>query len=446
MRFLLLLTLLCVAVVASVSADKIWSFCNGDKQDPSWLLQVEKVELNPPTPKTGAPFSIHFVGNLQENIEGDAFIDVDVSYSGVQLFQGQQKVCVPGFLPCPIKAGKIDQTFTQTVPPFAPPGGPYTGVARLADPQNKTFTCIKFNFMMDSMQQEDFSQPALDDKLINEVNSKKGVKWVSGRNKIFEGKSLAHVQKRYTGAKLRNVNKNYKKTTSSVKALPASFDWRNQPLGNCIQPIRDQQQCGSCWAFAAAESLGDRFCIASNGSINAVLSPQYMVSCDFTNLGCSGGYLDNTWEFLASTGIPTDACVPYTAGKGIVEACSKLKTCKDGSKFKYYKADKVYPVPADATEIQNEIMLRGPVEAGFLVYKDFLTYKSGVYHHVTGSFLGGHAIKIIGWGVSSLDNTPYWIIANSWGESWGMNGFFWMLRGEDECSIESNVYVGTPLI
>lgn len=85
-------------------------------------------------------------------------------------------------------------------------------------------------------------------------------------------------------------------------------------------------------------------------------------------------------------------------------------------------------------------MTNGPVEAAFYVYRDFISYKSGVYHHTSGSFLGGHAIKIIGWGVDG--STPYWIIANSWGTTWGINGFFWMLRGRNECGIESQVITG----
>jgi len=85
-------------------------------------------------------------------------------------------------------------------------------------------------------------------------------------------------------------------------------------------------------------------------------------------------------------------------------------------------------------------MTYGPVEAAFTVYEDFLNYKSGVYHHVTGSQLGGHAIKILGWGVDNA--TPYWIVANSWNTDWGNQGFFWIKRGTNECGIESGVVAG----
>ncbi len=90
--------------------------------------------------------------------------------------------------------------------------------------------------------------------------------------------------------------------------------------------------------------------------------------------------------------------------------------------------------------IQTEIMTNGPVEAAFTVYQDFITYTSGVYKHVSGSEVGGHAVKILGWGVDS--GTNYWLVANSWNPYWGNNGYFWILRGVDECGIEQNIVAG----
>jgi len=72
----------------------------------------------------------------------------------------------------------------------------------------------------------------------------------------------------------------------------------------------------------------------------------------------------------------------------------------------------------------------------------FLPYQSGVYQHVTGDELGGHAIKILGWGVES--NTPYWLVANSWNTEWGAKGYFKILRGSDECGIEDYIVGGIP--
>ena len=93
--------------------------------------------------------------------------------------------------------------------------------------------------------------------------------------------------------------------------------------------------------------------------------------------------------------------------------------------------------PSDAATIQAAIMSDGPVEAAFTVYSDFETYSSGIYQHVSGSYEGGHAIRIVGWGTE--DGTDYWKVANSWNPYWGENGYFRILRGSDECGIESQV-------
>jgi cathepsin B len=120
------------------------------------------------------------------------------------------------------------------------------------------------------------------------------------------------------------------------------------------------------------------------------------------------------------------------------------KTCVNGKTFdsdRHYGVD-AYSVRSNVEEIQTEIMTNGPVEAAFSVYKDFITYKSGVYQHETGSFLGGHAVKILGWGEES--GLPYWLVANSWNQYWGDQGYFKILRGKNECGIEGSIVAGKP--
>ena len=130
-----------------------------------------------------------------------------------------------------------------------------------------------------------------------------------------------------------NEPENY---TSPVEysALPANFDARTQ-WGNCVHPIRDQKQCGSCWAFGASEALSDRFCIASKGAVNVILSPEDMVSCDRNDFGCEGGYINKAWDYLTATGVVADSCFPYTAGSGKAPACAAK--CTNGAAFKKYK-------------------------------------------------------------------------------------------------------------
>jgi cathepsin B len=226
-----------------------------------------------------------------------------------------------------------------------------------------------------------------------------------------------------------------------TSALPDNF-LANEQWPGCVHEIRDQQSCGSCWAFAASEVLSDRFCIASQGEVNVVLSPQDMVSCDKSDLGCNGGYLDNSWNYLVNTGIVEDSCYPYTSGNGQTGTCKLNGTkCTDGvTVAKKYKAAS-FRTYTSVNDIKNDIFTYGPVETGFLVYQDFLSYKSGIYKKTSNSLLGGHAVKVIGWGVDAATKTQYWVVANSWGTSWGEQGHFRIAIGNC-CNFESQMMAG----
>ena len=216
---------------------------------------------------------------------------------------------------------------------------------------------------------------------------------------------------------------------------PTSFDSRTQ-WPTCIHPIRDQGQCGSCWAFGASEALSDRFCIYSKGAKSVVLSPQYLVDCDHSSQGCNGGYPNQAWKFMQQQGLPLDSCVPYKAADG-----SCPSKCSNGSAPTFYKVSSTASY-TNPTSIQAAVMAGGPIEVSFTVYQDFMSYKSGVYVHTSGGVLGGHAVKLIGWGVSGSHN--YWICANSWNTNWGIQGFFWIAFGQ--CGIDSAGVAGVPAV
>jgi cathepsin B len=277
----------------------------------------------------------------------------------------------------------------------------------------------------------------LDPEIVESINTNPEATWVASMQPRFQGMSIEEVK-----AMLMQNPQNSKsiipvKTYASARSTPTSFDSRTQWPG-CIHPIRNQGQCGSCWAFGASEVLSDRFCISSDSKTNVILSPQALVSCDSSNQGCQGGDLQLAWQFLQGSGIPTDACVPYQDMTGATVPCPTQ--CQGGGAFTVYKAASSYQLNSVAN-IMADIVKNGPVEVAFDVYQDFIHYTSGVYVHHNGSLLGGHAVKAIGWGVSDTKQ-DYWIVANSWGTTWGIDGFFWILKGVNECGIESNVFAG----
>jgi len=218
------------------------------------------------------------------------------------------------------------------------------------------------------------------------------------------------------------------------------------------------------------EAMSDRICIASKGNDNAHISAEDLLSCCSTcGMGCNGGFPPAAWKYFEENGLVTggqynshEGCRPYTIEpcehhvNGSRQPCTGeegdtpkcIKKCESGYSLPYGK-DKHYGVSAysigqDVEQIMTEIMTHGPVEGAFTVYADFPSYKSGVYQHETGAALGGHAIKIIGWGEE--DGVPYWLIVNSWNSDWGDNGTFKILRGKDECGIESEISTGLPKV
>jgi cathepsin B len=266
--------------------------------------------------------------------------------------------------------------------------------------------------------------------------------WKAGLSPKFEGMTLREIKGRFLGANLVDNNLFDNITVydyeGAVADVPSYFNASEQWPG-CIHPIRDQGQCGSCWAFAASEVLSDRTCIASNGTENVVLSPQYLLSCNnVLDHGCNGGTPLFSWWFIGTDGLVTDACLPYESYNGTQPLkCKDFTACADGTPLKKYYGKSPASLNNPAS-IQANLMQYGPVEAAMTVYQDFMTYQGGVYVHTSGSELGGHAIKITGWGTEN--GTNYWIVANSWGASWGENGFFRIAWGQ--CGIDSACVAG----
>ncbi|CAI9094914.1 OLC1v1030745C1 [Oldenlandia corymbosa var. corymbosa] len=217
---------------------------------------------------------------------------------------------------------------------------------------------------------------------------------------------------------------------------------------------KDQGHCGSCWAFGAVESLSDRFCIQFGMNISLSVN-DLLACCGFMcGDGCDGGYPLAAWRYFVHHGVVTDECDPYFDDTGCshpgcepayptpkcIRKCVKENLLWRNSKHYGVKA---YRISSDPNSIMAEVYTNGPVEVAFTVYEDFAHYKSGVYKHTTGDVMGGHAVKLIGWGTTS-EGQDYWLLANQWNRGWGDDGYFKIRRGTNECGIEQDVVAGTP--
>ena len=186
--------------------------------------------------------------------------------------------------------------------------------------------------------------------------------------------------------------------------LPKSFSWREK-MPQCVGPIEDQGECGGCWAFAASGLLADRFCIKSGGKVTERLSPQELINCNYENYGCQGGYLMTSIDYLMSEGVVPSKCVPYKDGNG---TCTYR--CSDGNEanFKrYYCQVGSLKISTTYETIMRDIYENGPVMVGLTMYEDFMNYSKGIYKNVGGEYVGGHAMKLLGWGYDDVEGL-YW--------------------------------------
>lgn len=310
-------------------------------------------------------------------------------------------------------------------------------------------------------------EPVNNAAFIDFLNSQ-ATTWRAGHNARWEGLSYGHVRQICGSLPEPTELSLPVRKPQPAGAIPTSFDARQQWGAMCpsTKDVRDQGSCGSCWAVSAAETMTDRTCIHSNGTSSPYLAAEDILSCCgfFCGSGCDGGFPSAAQNYWVSAGVVSggpygsqQGCLDYSIApcehhvSGTRPACQEggstpscTKTCQNGSpwaKAKHFGSTS-YSISSDVSAIQQEIMTNGPVQGTYTVYADFPTYKSGVYQHTSGAELGGHAIKIIGWGVEQ--GTPYWLVANSWNSDWGANGFFKILRGQDECGIESGIVAGLP--
>ena len=211
--------------------------------------------------------------------------------------------------------------------------------------------------------------------------------------------------------------------------LPESFSSEAKwPECQSIKDIRDQANCGSCWAFGAVEAMSDRICISGYeeraDKVQTRLSAEDLLTCcNKCGMGCGGGYVHKAWEYFSNKGIVTgwfygnkEFCSPYEihpctkeypkcSGTAMTPGCKEY--CIPGYPKSYdddlHYGNFVYVVKYEKV-MMAEMIKNGPFEVAFNVYEDFMTYKSGVYWHKHGNFLGLHAAKI------------YWVWSSGWGE------------------------------
>jgi len=214
-------------------------------------------------------------------------------------------------------------------------------------------------------------------------------------------------------------SKNYPESINP-RTIPASLDWRQK---NAVTPVKNQGQCGSCWAFSTTGSVEGAHAISTGTLVS--LSEQQLMDCasSYGNQGCNGGLMDDAFEFIIKNGgICSEASYPYKGVEG------KCQTCTEVATISSYVDN-----PSGNENNLSTLIQTGPVSIAIEADQSaFQFYSGGVFSATCGHNLD-HGVLIVGYG--TLSSKPYWIVKNSWGASWGMSGYILMIQGKDECGL-----------
>jgi cathepsin F len=224
-----------------------------------------------------------------------------------------------------------------------------------------------------------------------------------------------------------------------VTALPDTFDWREK---GAVTPVKDQGQCGSCWAFSATGNMEGQWFLAGNPLVS--LSEQNLVDCDHECLdttdcdsGCEGGLQPNAFNYVIKTGgIDTETSYPYTAEDG---TCS-FKPNSIGAKISNWTM-----VSQNETQMATYLVNNGPlaVAVDALIWQFYL---GGVSPVGCGTSLD-HGVLSVGYGHETAIfgyNIQYWTIKNSWGAGWGDSGYVYIEKDTGCCGV--NLYACSAIV
>ncbi|KAL3526812.1 hypothetical protein ACH5RR_011468 [Cinchona calisaya] len=259
-------------------------------------------------------------------------------------------------------------------------------------------------------------------KFIDEHNSEQNRTYKVGLNRFAdltneEYRSMflgTRIDAKRRFMKSKNVSQRYAFRAGS-DFLPESVDWRKK---GAVAPIKDQGNCGSCWAFSAVAAVEGINRIVTGELIS--LSEQELMDCDKAcNVGCSGGLMDYAFDFIiANGGIDTEADYPYI---GLDDICDSSR-----KNAKVVSIDGYEDVPPYNEKALQKAVAHQPVSVAVEASGRALQhYVSGIFTGACGTELD-HGVVVVGYG--SENGKDYWIVRNSWGSSWGENGYFRLER------------------
>jgi len=223
---------------------------------------------------------------------------------------------------------------------------------------------------------------------------------------------------------------------TSPQAPPAKFDWR--PSG-VVTPVKDQAQCGSCWAFSVTENIESVWMIKQNIKVADFkpLAPQQIVDCDTSDEGCNGGFPATAYQYIESAGgLETEAAYPYKAVDGSC-AFNKADVESTISNFKYATTK------GDETTLKTNLATVSPLSicVDAANWQDYSSGVMGAWECCWFCQLD-HCVQLVGYDTTA--STPFYIVRNSWASDWGEQGFIRLAMGDNACGLTD--YATTSIV
>ncbi len=433
---------------------------------PSAQLQLQTIKLQPDPPVAGQPLSVLLDGHTHAAIAAGS-VELSVGLYGITIAAHSFDLCSNVVPSCPVAAGSTFLgNITYTIPTEAPAGVDLAATVQVKGAKNQELACVKLDVAIaaaaagaaagaanTAVKQHIDAQTywvealfkawqtqfgvhvrTLDEyvlrlasftanhKLIVAHNTAPGLTWRMGHN-AFSHMTPGEFKATMLLSPLpwrshhnKTVNSSH---VSSGAALPPLVDWVS---AGAVTPVKNQGQCGSCWAFSTTGALEGALFLATHKLVS--LSEQMIVDCDTTDSGCNGGLMDNAFNWVASRGgVCAEAAYAYTAQTG---ACQKGCALVPGT------APKQHTDVEPTDEALMAAIAGQPVSLAIEADQSgFQFYSSGVFTGECGTALD-HGVLGVGYGPASGTEPAYYKVKNSWGSSWGDAGYIKIEKGNKQ--------------